>query len=71
MDIGAMPWKRESELEPRKSRRLFYVGLTRARDAVYMIYSGWIFGRYGVLRLGGSPFVAELEDRLIAAEAAE
>jgi hypothetical protein len=66
MDMGAMPWRRETEDELRESRRLFYVGLTRARDAVHMLYSGWIPGRYGAQRLGRSPFVEELEERLLA-----
>jgi DNA helicase-2/ATP-dependent DNA helicase PcrA len=70
MDMGAMPWRNESEAELRESRRLFYVGLTRARDAVHMLYSGWIQGRYGIQRLGRSPFVEELEERLAAAEEA-
>jgi DNA helicase II / ATP-dependent DNA helicase PcrA len=34
-----------------------------------MLYSGWIPGRYGAQRLGRSPFVEELEERLLAAEA--
>jgi hypothetical protein len=33
-----------------ESRHLFYVGLTRARDAVHMLYSGWVPGRYGLAR---------------------
>jgi DNA helicase-2/ATP-dependent DNA helicase PcrA len=65
MDQGAMPWSNESEAELRESRRLFYVGLTRARDAVHMLYSGWTADRYGrVRRLGRSSFVEELEVRL-------
>ena len=70
MDMGAMPWRNERPAELIESRRLFYVGLTRARDAVHMLYSGWIPGRYGVQRLGRSPFVEELEERLAAADAA-
>jgi len=70
MDMGTMPWRRESEAELRESRRLFYVGLTRARDAVHMLYSGWIPGRYGAQHLGRSPFVAELEEKLTTSEAA-
>ncbi|MBU8541883.1 ATP-dependent helicase [Falsiroseomonas tokyonensis] len=65
MDMGAMPWAKESEAELSESRRLFYVGLTRARDAVHMLYSGWTIDRYGrVRRLGRSSFVEELEVRL-------
>jgi DNA helicase-2/ATP-dependent DNA helicase PcrA len=69
MDMGAMPWRSETGAELRESRRLFYVGLTRARDAVHMLYSGWIPSRYGIQRLGCSPFVRELAERLAAAEA--
>jgi DNA helicase II / ATP-dependent DNA helicase PcrA len=36
-----------------------------------MLYSGWIPGRYGAQRLGRSPFVEELEQRLFAAEAGD
>lgn len=41
--------------------------LTRARDAVHMVYSGWTADRYGrVRRLGRSSFVEELDARLNA-----
>jgi DNA helicase-2/ATP-dependent DNA helicase PcrA len=70
MDMGAIPWRNETAAELHESRRLFYVGLTRARDAVHMLYSGWIPGRYGAQYLGRSPFVKELEERLAAAEEA-
>lgn len=67
MDEGAMPWINEGEDELRESRRLFYVGLTRARDAVHMVYSGWT-SHYGRRRrLGRSTFVEELDVALAAA----
>jgi DNA helicase II / ATP-dependent DNA helicase PcrA len=68
MDMGGKPWRNETPDELRESRRLFYVGLTRARDAVHMLYSDWIPGRYGPQRLRPSPFVLELQRRLAAAE---
>jgi len=68
MDLGCIPWANESGSTLRESRRLFYVGLTRARDEVYMLYSGFVEGRYGRRYLGRSPFVEELEQRLAAAE---
>ena len=70
MDQGMMPWAKEKEAELKESRRLFYVGLTRARDAVHLLYSGWFQDRYGPRFLGRSTFVEELEERLVAAEQA-
>jgi len=70
MDQGMMPWAKEKEAELKESRRLFYVGLTRARDAVHLLYSGWFQDRYGPRSLGRSTFVEELEERLVAAEQA-
>lgn len=68
MDEGTMPWTNEGEDELRESRRLFYVGLTRARDAVYMVYSGWT-SHYGrIRRLGRSSFVEELAVALAGAD---
>ena len=40
------------------------MGLTRARDEVHMLYSGFVEGRYGAMRLGRSPFLDELEERM-------
>lgn len=65
-----MPWANENEAALRESRSLFYVGITRARDAVTLLYSGCVQGRRGPWRLGRSPFVEELEERLAAAEEA-
>ncbi|CAN5224032.1 DNA helicase PcrA [soil metagenome] len=70
LDQGALPWNNASERDIAADRRLFYVGLTRARDAVYMLYSNWIPTRDGRRwALGRSVFVDELEARL--AEAGE
>jgi DNA helicase II / ATP-dependent DNA helicase PcrA len=70
MDLGCIPWANEADSTLRESRRLFYVGLTRARDEVHMLYSCFVEGRYGRRYLGRSPFVEELEQRLAAAEGA-
>lgn len=67
LDLGNLPWRNESVAKLRESRRLFYVGLTRARDEVHMLYSGFVEGRYGPMRLGRSPFLDELEARMRAA----
>lgn len=64
LDLGNLPWRGETPEKLRESRRLFYVGLTRARDEVYMLYSGFVDGRYGPMRQGRSPFLDELEGRM-------
>jgi DNA helicase II / ATP-dependent DNA helicase PcrA len=71
MDWGCIPWRNESGTTLRDSRRLFYVGLTRARDEVHMIYSGFVETRRGRLNYGRSPFVDELERRLAEADEEE
>ena len=67
LDLGNLPWRNETPEKLRESRRLFYVGLTRARDEVHMLYSGFVDGRYGPMRFGRSPFLDELEARMRAA----
>lgn len=67
LDLGNLPWRNETPEKLRESRRLFYVGLTRARDEVHMLYSGFVEGRYGPMRLGRSPFLNELAERMDAA----
>ncbi|ACX87435.1 UvrD/REP helicase [Pectobacterium parmentieri WPP163] len=64
LDLGNLPWRGETPEKLRESRRLFYVGLTRARDEVHMLYSGFVDGRYGPMRQGRSPFLDELEGRM-------
>lgn len=64
LDMGSLPWRNESAEKLRESRRLFYVGLTRARDEVHLLYSGFVDGKYGPMRHGRSPFLDELEQRM-------
>ena len=45
-----------------EARRVFYVGMTRAKDTVYLLYSGWYENRYGRrFDQGPSQFVRELQ----------
>ena len=68
LDLGSLPWRNERAERLRESRRLFYVGLTRARDEVYMLYSGWVDTPRGRMLWGRSPFLDELQARMEQAE---
>lgn len=68
LDLGILPWRNEAPAVRRESRRLFYVGLTRARDEVHMLNSGYVDTRSGRMHWGRSPFLDELEQRMEEAE---
>ena len=41
---------------------MFYVGMTRAKDSIYLLYSGWYRDRYDrIWQNGPSRFVHELQ----------
>lgn len=67
LDLGSLPWLNESPTKLRESRRLFYVGLTRSRDEVHMLYSGFVDTPRGRMYRGRSPFLDELEQRMAEA----
>ncbi|CAN7239359.1 3'-5' exonuclease [Mesorhizobium caraganae] len=56
LDLGGLPWRNEQPAARRESRRLFYVGLTRAPDEIHMLYSGYVDTGRG--RRFGTPFRA-------------
>jgi DNA helicase-2/ATP-dependent DNA helicase PcrA len=66
LDEVSLPWRNESPTKVQEARRLFYVGMTRARDEVHMRYSTWIETRYGRHAWGRSRFFNELDERMRA-----
>ena len=60
LDEGSFHWTTVQGAELRESRRLFYVGLTRARDEVHMLYSGWNENRGRRFNSGRLRFLEEL-----------
>lgn len=63
LEHGRIPWLNAGEDKINESRRLFYVGLTRAKDEIHLLCSGWYndnFNRHQ--NHGASKFVLELKE---------
>jgi DNA helicase-2/ATP-dependent DNA helicase PcrA len=61
MEQGRIPWLRAEPEKKAESRRLFFVGLTRAKYEANILYSGWYLDRYKRYQCHGlSEFAAPL-----------
>jgi len=65
LDQGIIPsYHENTPSSKREPRRLFYVGLTRARHEVHMLYSGWYEGGGRRYRNGPSEFLLEVQSAI-------
>jgi DNA helicase-2/ATP-dependent DNA helicase PcrA len=66
LEQGRMPgYGAQSDAALKEARRVFYVGMTRAKDRIYFLYSGWYQNRYGrIWENGESQFIKELQIKM-------
>jgi DNA helicase-2/ATP-dependent DNA helicase PcrA len=64
LEDGRIPWLNDSDEKINEKRRLFYVGLTRARKGVHLVYSGFYYDKQQRRENGKSRFIKELENTI-------
>ena len=66
LEEGKLPdYRATTDKKLREERRLFYVGVTRAKHEVHLVYSGWYRTPYGTVKNNGvSRFVEEVHRSL-------